>query len=63
MPSAALCAVAVELEGQSGAYLMDCAVTKPSKHARNAELARALWRKTDEMLAAALSKAGIPASM
>ncbi|KAI7837673.1 hypothetical protein COHA_008534 [Chlorella ohadii] len=52
-------ATAAELEGQSGAYLADCKVATPSKAAQDGEAARALWVKTEELLGAALAKAGL----
>ena len=48
-----------ELKGRSGAYLQDCAVATPSKRAQDAALAAALGGKTEELLMAALLKAGI----
>ncbi len=35
----------------SGAYLVDCAVHKPSRAAQNAQLARDLWEITEQQLA------------
>ena len=50
-----------ELKGRSGAYLQDCAAATPSKRAQDAALAAGLWAKTEELLLAALLKAGIVA--
>ena len=36
-------------------------VAEPSAEARDAELAAALWAKTEELLAPALAAAGLPA--
>ena len=59
--------VAPELEGRSGAYLADCQVgtevpgpwgrrmCAPTPLAQDGEVARALWEKTEEMIAAALA--------
>ena len=41
---------------ESGAYLSDCRVKEPSKLAQDGEVAKALWLKTEELVAAALSK-------
>lgn len=61
--------VAPELEGRSGAYLADCQVgaevpglwgrrcCAPSALATDGDLARALWDKTEELIAAALAAA------
>ena len=46
-------ATASELDGQSGAYLTDCKVTKPSAAAQDAELASKLWDVTAQQLAEA----------
>ena len=35
----------------SGEYLSDCNPKKPSRHAQNSELARALWEKSEEIAA------------
>jgi hypothetical protein len=51
-----------ELEQHSGAILADCKVATPSKAAQDMDSAKALWGKTEEMLAAALTKAGIAAT-
>lgn len=60
--------VAPELEGRSGEYLADCQVGSqagglwgrrmchPSALARDGELARGLWEKTEQIIAAALKK-------
>ena len=45
----------------SGAFLADCRVATPSKAAQDMGSAKALWGKSEEMLAAALTKAGIAA--
>ena len=50
---------AAELEGHSGAYLQDCAVSAAAKQGQDAEMAGALWNKTEELLAAALERASI----
>jgi WW domain-containing oxidoreductase len=34
----------------NGAYLADCNVKKPSRHARDPELARELWERTEEIV-------------
>lgn len=47
-------ATAPELEGQSGAYLADCKVAASSKLAQEAELAKGLWAKSEELVEAAL---------
>ncbi|PRW05915.1 retinol dehydrogenase 12-like [Chlorella sorokiniana] len=52
-------ATAAELDGQSGAYLADCKVASPSKAAQDGQTARALWDKTEQLLGAALAKAGL----
>lgn len=54
-------ATAPELEGKGGAYLADCQVSTPSKAGQDAALAAAFWSKSEELLAAALAKAGIAA--
>lgn len=43
-------ATAPELAGKSGAYLADCAVTTPTKQARDPDLATALWDVTEKQL-------------
>eukprot|EP00887_Chlorella_sp_A99_P004157 scaffold23.g4157.t1 len=48
-------ALAPELDSQSGAYLKDCAVGTPSKLAQDAQLARELWAKSEELLDAAVA--------
>ena len=50
-------ATAPELDSQSGAYLNSCAVATPSKEAQDAEVAKKLWVKTEELIQAALQKA------
>ena len=50
---------AAELEQRSGAYLADCKVAAASKAGQDAELAKAFWTKSEEMLAAALAQAGL----
>ncbi|KAL4425998.1 hypothetical protein ABPG75_010014 [Micractinium tetrahymenae] len=52
-------ATAPELEGKGGAYLADCQVATPSKAGQDGALAASLWEKSEELLAAALAKAGI----
>ncbi|PSC68474.1 WW domain-containing oxidoreductase [Micractinium conductrix] len=52
-------ATAPELEQRSGAYLADCKVAAASKAGQDAELAKAFWTKSEEMLAAALAQAGL----
>lgn len=54
-------ATAPELAGRSGAYLQDCAVSKPWRAARDAELARKAWAASEAVIAAAVAKAGIVA--
>ncbi|KAL4425139.1 hypothetical protein ABPG77_008244 [Micractinium sp. CCAP 211/92] len=54
-------ATAPELEGKGGAYLADCQVATPNKAGQDASLAAAFWDKSEELLAAALAKAGIAA--
>jgi hypothetical protein len=49
-------ATAPELAGQSGAYLADCQVAEPNRLAQDADMARALWDKTEELIAAATAK-------
>ena len=48
-------ATAPELEVQSGAYLANCTVTEPSKLAQDAELAKRLWAKSEELVEVALA--------
>ncbi|KAL6768395.1 hypothetical protein ACKKBF_B39000 [Auxenochlorella protothecoides x Auxenochlorella symbiontica] len=47
-------ATSPELNGQSGAYLSDCKVTGTSALGQDANLAKQLWEKTEEMIAGAL---------
>ena len=47
-------AVAPELEGRHGAYLCDCAVSKPSKQAQDLQLAAQLWDITEQQVSDAL---------
>ena len=47
-------AIAPELEGRHGAYLCDCAVSKPSKQAQDSHLATQLWDTTEQQLSEAL---------
>lgn len=49
-------ATAPELDGQSGAYLQDCKVSKPAAKAQDAELATKLWSVTETQLAEARNK-------
>lgn len=49
-------ATAPELAGRSGAYLADCQVAEPNRQAQDADMARALWDKTEELIAAATTK-------
>lgn len=56
-------ATAPELAGQSGAYLQDCAVAKPWRVARDAELARKVWEASEAAIAAVLAKAGVSGSV
>ena len=51
--TAVYAATAPELDGQSGAYLQDCKVSKPTAKAQNAELATKLWSVTEAQLAEA----------
>ncbi len=46
-------ATAPELKGQSGAYLQDCKVAKPTAKAQDAALATKLWAVTEAQLAEA----------
>ncbi|GAB4821955.1 hypothetical protein N2152v2_009001 [Parachlorella kessleri] len=55
-------ATAPELETQSGAYLSDCRVVAPSKAAQDADLAKRLWAKTEELIQAALKRREAAAS-
>lgn len=56
-------ATSPELEAYSGAYLADCKVKAPSRAAQDAELAKRLWDKTEELISAALvRKAGAGAA-
>lgn len=48
-------ATAPELNGQSGAYLQDCKVAKPTATAQDAELASKLWGVTESQLTEARS--------
>lgn len=43
-------AIAPELNGKSGAYLVDCTITTPSVQAQDAELAKQLWAITEKQL-------------
>jgi NAD(P)-dependent dehydrogenase (short-subunit alcohol dehydrogenase family) len=43
-------AVSEDLKDQSGAYLQDCKVAKPILRAQDAELAKKLWEKTEELI-------------
>ncbi|PSC71857.1 short-chain dehydrogenase TIC chloroplastic-like [Micractinium conductrix] len=52
-------ATAPELEQDSGAYLALCKVGRASKAGRDSELAKAFWRKSEELLEAALARAGL----
>ncbi|PRW56818.1 short-chain dehydrogenase reductase SDR [Chlorella sorokiniana] len=52
-------ATAPELSGKSGAYLEDCHEAKPWRCARDADMARRLWDKSEELVQAALKKAGL----
>lgn len=51
--TAVYAATAPELIGQSGAYLQDCKVAKPTAKAQDAELANKLWTVTEAQLAEA----------
>ena len=52
-------AVSPELESQSGAFLADAKVATPTKAAQDMDMAKKLWDKTEELLGAALKKAGL----
>lgn len=54
--SSVFAATAPELAGQSGAYLEDCRMAKPWRVARDADKARQLWVKSEELVAAALQR-------
>lgn len=43
-------ATAPELDGKSGAYLVDCNIAGPSAQAQDAELAKKLWTETEKQL-------------
>lgn len=43
-------ATAPALVGKSGAYLSDCNIAKPSAQAEDAELAKVLWKVTEQQL-------------
>jgi retinol dehydrogenase 12 len=43
----------------NGAYLADCAVKEPAKQAKDAEMAAALWTKSEELLASAKAARGL----
>ena len=53
--TAVYAATAPQLDGQSGAYLQDCKVAKPTAKAQDAELAAKLWSVTEAQLAEARS--------
>ncbi len=53
--TAVYAATAPELNGQSGAYLQDCKVAKPTATAQDAELASKLWGVTESQLTEARS--------
>ena len=46
-------ATASDLEEQSGAHLADCAVVEPIAEARDDELARKVWKLSEERVAGA----------
>jgi NAD(P)-dependent dehydrogenase (short-subunit alcohol dehydrogenase family) len=46
-------ATASELEGESGAYLSDCAIDRPSRDALDDDLGRRVWKLTEEHVARA----------
>ncbi len=46
-------ATSSELDGQSGAYLSDCAVARPSSDALDDELAARVWERTEDRIARA----------
>lgn len=54
--TAVFAATAPELAGASGAYLEDCAVAKPWRSARDADMAAQLWAKSEELVGAALRR-------
>lgn len=43
-------ALSPEITAQSGAYLQNCQVAKPSARGRDLELAKKLWAKTETMI-------------
>ncbi len=45
-------AVATELQGQSGAYLSNCAVVAPSREGQDAELAEKVWALSEQAIRA-----------
>ena len=52
-------AVSPELESQSGAFLADAKVAMPNKAGQDMGMAAQFWAKTEEVLGAALKKAGL----
>lgn len=52
-------ATAAELDTHSGAYLADCQLAVASKAGQDGEMGKKLWAKTEELLGAALAKAGL----
>lgn len=45
------CATHPDVTKDSGRYFADCNVARPTKHGENDELARALWKKSEEIAA------------